>query len=254
VEVLPIRALVDVKVKEVSQVRSQALQVLSTENAQLEIKRIRVSDVRGWSAVMQAVASEATRQLLRQAPGQYLAGLRGLPHYLSHLSAAVSGLVLVPWQEYSRSGNVSQGLVTAWTNFARELTVGSADLAGRAMVDTSALLDRLLGDDVSGTSPGDKRPSKYAGLPSNTTEGLQGAWESMTRELKTAKDRLFVVPMREYRQRGPQGLLRSVVKGVPVAIVKPLVGTAEGLGKVFLGVRNSIDKNQKLDSDNKYGK
>lgn len=258
VEVLPIRALVDVKVKEVSQVRSQALSVLSTENAQLDIKRIRISDVRGWSAVMHAVASEATRQLLRQAPGQYLAGLRGLPHYLSHLSSAVSGLVLVPWQEYSKSGNVSQGFVKAWTNFARELTVGSADLAGRAMVDASALLDRLLGDSSEPHSaqsavPGDKRPSKYAGLPSNTTEGLQGAWESMTRELKTAKDRLFVVPMREYKQRGTQGLLRSVVKGVPVAIVKPLIGTTEGLGKVFLGVRNSIDKNQKLDSDNKYG-
>ncbi len=48
----------------------------------------------------------------------------------------------------------------------------------------------LLGPGVSGSTP------------TNTTEGLQYAYESLSREMRVAADSIITVPLREYQRTG----------------------------------------------------
>lgn len=43
--------------------------------------------------------------------------------------------------------------------------------------------------------------------------------------------------------------MRAVVRAVPVAVLKPMIGVTEALSNVLLGLRNTIDPNKKLQSE-----
>lgn len=64
---------------------------------------------------------------------------------------------------------------------------------------------------------------------------------------------IIAVPIEEYSRAGPQGAMRSVIRAVPVAILRPVIGLTEGISKVALGVRNDIASDAlKTDLKNKY--
>ena len=64
---------------------------------------------------------------------------------------------------------------------------------------------------------------------------------------------IIAVPIEEYSRAGPQGAMRSVIRAVPVAILRPVIGLTEGISKVALGVRNDIAPDAlKTDLKNKY--
>lgn len=66
-------------------------------------------------------------------------------------------------------------------------------------------------------------------------DGLHQAYDSLTRGLREAKHTIVAVPRAEYRKRGAQGAMKAAVRGVPVAILRPIIGTAEAIGRVSLG-------------------
>ena len=80
--------------------------------------------------------------------------------------------------------------------------------------------------------------------PLETPRGISDigphALESLSRGLATANLKVVVIPYREYRRNGATGAVRSVLKGIPVAIAAPASGAAEALSFTLLGVRNSL--------------
>lgn len=49
-----------------------------------------------------------------------------------------------------------------------------------------------------------------------------------------------------------QGPLRAVVRAVPIAVLKPMIGATEAVSKTLLGVRNSIDPEARRQLNDKY--
>jgi autophagy-related protein 2 len=94
--------------------------------------------------------------------------------------------------------------------------------------------------------------SKYANQPDNVAEGLQQGLETVTRQLREARDSIFVMPLAEFEKNGFQSAVKQVARAVPIAVLKPVIGTTAGLSKVLLGVRNQIDKTEKVISEDKY--
>ena len=45
--------------------------------------------------------------------------------------------------------------------------------------------------------------------------------------------------------------MRAVVRAVPIAVLKPMIEASEAVSKTLLGLRNSLDPNIRLDSDEK---
>ncbi|CAG8589272.1 1412_t:CDS:2, partial [Cetraspora pellucida] len=48
---------------------------------------------------------------------------------------------------------------------------------------------------------------------------------------------------------GTQGTVKAVIRAVPVAVLKPMIGVAEAASKGLLGVRNTIDPSNKMQSE-----
>ncbi|KAF9977013.1 autophagy- protein 2 [Actinomortierella ambigua] len=101
-----------------------------------------------------------------------------------------------------------------------------------------------------GTSP--HRVSKYANQPADVNEGMELAYKSLSKNFGAAAHTIFAVPMEVYERAGAQGSVRAVIRAVPVAVLKPMIGATEAFSKVLIGLRNSIDPAQRLQMEDKY--
>lgn len=94
--------------------------------------------------------------------------------------------------------------------------------------------------------------SKYANQPADLNEGMELAYKSLSKNIGTAAHTIFAVPMEVYERTGTQGSVRAVIRAVPVAVLKPMIGATEAFSKVLIGIRNSIDPAQRLQMEDKY--
>ncbi|KAJ0398029.1 hypothetical protein P43SY_006583 [Pythium insidiosum] len=90
------------------------------------------------------------------------------------------------------------------------------------------------------------------GLPSGVVLVLGNAYDSISRELHVAAKTIVAVPLVEYKKTGSQGYVRSVIRAVPVAVLRPMIGASEAVSKALIGVRNAVDPELKEDVENKF--
>lgn len=50
----------------------------------------------------------------------------------------------------------------------------------------------------------------------------------------------------------PQGAVRSVIRAVPIAVLKPMIGASEAVSQALLGLHNTLDPNVRYDNEAKY--
>ncbi|RLN71724.1 hypothetical protein BBJ28_00022203, partial [Nothophytophthora sp. Chile5] len=82
--------------------------------------------------------------------------------------------------------------------------------------------------------------------------GFGQAYDSLARELHVAAKTIVAVPLVEYKKTGSQGYVRSVIRAVPVAVLRPMIGASEAMAKALIGVRNAVDPELKEDIENKF--
>jgi autophagy-related protein 2 len=46
--------------------------------------------------------------------------------------------------------------------------------------------------------------------------------------------------------------VRAVIRAVPIAVLKPMIGASEAVSKALLGLQNTMDPNTRLENDAKY--
>ncbi|CAG8459179.1 6978_t:CDS:10 [Ambispora leptoticha] len=84
--------------------------------------------------------------------------------------------------------------------------------------------------------------------------GIEEAYKSLQKNLGTAAHTIFAVPMEVYEKTGTQGSVKAVIRAVPVAVLKPMIGASEAISKTLLGLRNTIDPNKLPQMEDKYKK
>ncbi|SCV67192.1 BQ2448_5838 [Microbotryum intermedium] len=95
--------------------------------------------------------------------------------------------------------------------------------------------------------------SRYAAQPSDVREGIESAYRSMGGQLRSAAQTILAVPMEVYEQSGDDGPVRAVVRAVPVAVLKPMIGASEAISKALLGLRNTFDPDSaQIEASDKY--
>jgi autophagy-related protein 2 len=114
-------------------------------------------------------------------------------------------------------------------------------------------------DDDFDTRPDERRPndsdsdtqeviSKFADQPSDLSQGLQHAYHSLSKNIKSAAHTVLAVPTEIQESEGPHGTAKAVIRAVPVAVIRPLIGFSEAFANVLVGIRNTIDPGQKIQS------
>ena len=113
--------------------------------------------------------------------------------------------------------------------------------------------------------------SKYAEQPTNVREGVQTAYRTLSQNIKSAGQTILAVPMEVYERSGNevghrarkhfaevadyyllQGPARAVIRAVPIAVLKPMIGASEAISKTLFGLHNTLDPQSQLDYEAKY--
>jgi autophagy-related protein 2 len=125
-------------------------------------------------------------------------------------------------------------------------------------------------DSDEGSDSGDPI-SKYAEQPVNVMEGIHSASRSIRRNLNSAAQTILAVPMEVYENSGnevsrmykiskgladiricSQGAMRSVIRAVPIAVLRPMIGASEALSKTLFGLSNTLDPSIRRQNEDKY--
>jgi autophagy-related protein 2 len=110
--------------------------------------------------------------------------------------------------------------------------------------------------------------SKYAEQPVGVGEGMQSAYKSLRRNFHSAAQTILAIPMEVYEQSGNevrqraitffisltshQGPVRAVVRAVPIAVLKPMIGASEAVSKTLMGLHNTLDPEIRHENEAKY--
>ncbi|WRT66888.1 uncharacterized protein IL334_003851 [Kwoniella shivajii] len=94
--------------------------------------------------------------------------------------------------------------------------------------------------------------SRYANQPEGVKQGVQDAYKSFSKNVNAAAQTILAVPMEVYERSGEDGPLKAVIKAVPIAVLKPMIGTTEAVSKTLLGMRNSLDPSARKELGDKY--
>jgi autophagy-related protein 2 len=90
--------------------------------------------------------------------------------------------------------------------------------------------------------------SKFADQPTDVSQGLQHAYQSLSKNIMSAANTVLAVPTEIQASEGPHGTARAVIRAVPIAVIRPLIGFSEAFANVLVGIRNTIDPDQKAQS------
>ncbi|KAF7363504.1 GP-PDE domain-containing protein [Mycena sanguinolenta] len=196
-----------------------------------------------------------------------------------NVGSGVADLVLLPIAQYKKDGRIVRGVQKGTTAFFKSTAVEAIKLGARLATGTQVILEQaedvlggqfknpitaetmqpLPGADYghygqTGSDEDDEEDliSKYAEQPIDLKEGVQSAYKSLQRNLHSAAQTILAVPMEVYERSGNEGPVRSVIRAVPIAVLKPMIGASEAVSKTLLGLHNTLDPEVRHENEAKY--
>ncbi|CAE6462680.1 unnamed protein product [Rhizoctonia solani] len=120
-----------------------------------------------------------------------------------------------------------------------------------SMLAPSAFAGNEEGDtDEEGS--GDEMISRYSQQPRDVSEGVRSGAQALRRNATAAAQTILAIPMEVYEQTESEGPMRAVVRAVPIAVLRPMIGATEAVGQTLLGLRNSLDPHAAIDEGAKW--
>lgn len=225
----------------------------------LDLPRVREAGLTNAAAVGRIVAAQWAHDITRNQLHKLLAGVNAalLPlRSLANITAGAANVVLLPVQDYRRTGRVRRGIVDGVAGLGRALALEAIDLTSGLLRGTGASLKHIehafgdsgAADDESGC--GGQRPrsqdaavrrSHFVGQPSSAGEGVMQAMRRIGQSVQSAAHTIVAVPVVEYEERGSGAAAKAVVRAVPLALLRPLRGLTEGVTLALSGIRTSVD-------------
>jgi hypothetical protein len=148
-----------------------------------------------------------------------------------------------------KTGNIANSGVA----HTRRLGAGSAanNNVGGSSISRNTPLNRPLKhrntSAVTGPQQLRKIGDEWEPQPTSVSEGLQRGFDSLSREIASAVDVVVTVPLRTYHRTGNKGqYVKEVITALPIALLRPIAGTAEAMSYTLLGLRNNIDPSARV--------
>lgn len=265
----------------------EVINLFVLEGMELMLRRVKMSGVDGWASMGEQVLMSWVNDISRHQIHKCVASVTMPPlRPFANIGSGAADLILLPMEHYGKDRRLVRGIKKGAKSFLKSVTIETLNTASKVAQGTQALLEHA--DDVmSSSSALRKKHLKYrqagsriqrnsrtlggggirsaqdhgGGIggrqyltqqPSNATEGLYQAYDSLSRELHVAAKTIVAVPLVEYQKTGSQGYVRSVIRAVPVAVLRPMIGATEAMSKALIGVRNAVDPELKEDIENKF--
>ncbi|CAI5742509.1 unnamed protein product [Hyaloperonospora brassicae] len=265
----------------------EVINLFVLEGMELLLRRVQVSGLDGWTALGEHVLVSWVQDISRHQIHKCVASVSMPPlRPFVNIGAGAADLILLPMEHYGRDRRLVRGMKKGASSFLKSVTIETLNTASKVAQGTQALLEHA--DDVMSSSSalrhkqlkyrqagsriarnsrrlggGGIRNAQDTGggiggrqyltqQPATAAEGFGQAYNSLARELHVAAKTIVAVPLIEYKKTGSQGYVRSVIRAVPVAVLRPMIGASEAVAKALIGVRNAVDPELKEDIENKF--
>ncbi|KAF9650852.1 hypothetical protein BDM02DRAFT_3092255 [Thelephora ganbajun] len=242
------------------------------DNAEMTLRHITLYGVTGWPRLFDLLNDIWTPDVKATQLVDVISGVAPIRSVVN-VGSGVADLVLLPIAQYKKDGRVLRGVQKGATSFLKSTAMEAIRLGARLATGTQVILEQA--ENVLGTkdpvtaealqlSPGfgvrelgtddeDTREliSKYAEQPQNVREGLHSGYKSLKRNVNSAAQTILAVPMEIYESSN-EGPVRAVVRAVPIAVLRPMIGASEAVSKTLFGLHNTLDPNSRHETETKY--
>ncbi|KAJ6496744.1 hypothetical protein C8R47DRAFT_1115401 [Mycena vitilis] len=248
------------------------------DGAEMTLRHITLAGITGWPRLFDMLNDMWTPDVKATQLVDVISGVAPIRSVVN-VGSGVADLVLLPISQYKKDGRIVRGVQKGTTSFFKSTAVEAIKLGARLATGTQVILEQAegvlggqfknpvttetvqpMGGDYDNrgqnTSDEDDEPedliSKYAEQPVDLREGVQSAYKSLQRNLNSAAQTILAVPMEVYERSGNEGPVRSVIRAVPIAVLKPMIGASEAVSKTLLGLHNTLDPNVRHENEAKY--
>ncbi|KAI0362114.1 hypothetical protein OH77DRAFT_20625 [Trametes cingulata] len=244
------------------------------DGAEMTLRHITLNGITGWPRFFDLLNDLWTPDVKATQLVDVISGVAPIRSVVN-VGSGVADLVLLPIAQYKKDGRVVRGLQKGANAFVKSTAMEAIRLGARLATGTQVILEQaetVLGgqfkDQVTAEAlqipatleideedlDEDAREliSKYADQPTNVKEGVKSAYKSLKRNLNSAAQTILAVPMEVYERSGNEGPVRAVVRAVPIAVLKPMIGASEAVSKTLLGLQNTLDPNIRQENEAKY--
>ncbi|TFK76391.1 hypothetical protein BDN72DRAFT_785226 [Pluteus cervinus] len=247
--------------------------------AEMTLRHITLAGITGWPRFFDLLNDLWTPDVKATQLVDVISGVAPIRSVVN-VGSGVADLVLLPIAQYKKDGRIVRGVQKGTTAFIKSTAIEAVKLGARLATGTQVILeqaenvlggqfnqvvttetvqisafdddgDQITYSEPEGDDPPDRR-SKYADQPIDVTEGVQVAVKGLRKNLNSAAQTILAVPMEVYERSGSEGAVRSVIRAVPIAVLKPMIGASEALSKTLLGLHNTLDPNLRHDNEAKY--
>ncbi|KAJ7219339.1 hypothetical protein GGX14DRAFT_591678 [Mycena pura] len=246
------------------------------DGAEMTLRHITLAGVTGWPRLFDMLNDIWTPDVKATQLVDVISGVAPIRSVVN-VGSGVADLVLLPIAQYKKDGRIVRGVQKGATAFFKSTAVEAIKLGARLATGTQVILEQA--EDVLGgqfkspvttetvqpvpvgnyghsASDEDDEPedliSRYAEQPADLKEGVQSAYKSLQRNFNSAAQTILAVPMEVYERSGSEGPVRSVIRAVPIAVLKPMIGASEAVSKTLLGLHNTLDPNVRHENEAKY--
>ncbi|KAK0197033.1 hypothetical protein F5146DRAFT_1013780 [Armillaria mellea] len=243
------------------------------DGSEMTLRHITLAGILGWPRLFDLLNDLWTPDVKATQLVDVISGVAPIRSVVN-VGSGIADLVLLPISQYKKDGRIVRGVQKGATAFVKSTAIEAIKLGAHLATGTQVILEQaegvlggqfanpitaeaLQGDEFVpyGYSDEDEAAemiSKYAEQPADIKEGVQSAYRSLHRNLNSAAQTILAVPMEVYERSGNEGPVRSVIRAVPIAVLKPMIGATEAVSKTLLGLHNTLDPNVRHDNQAKY--
>ncbi|KIJ16946.1 hypothetical protein PAXINDRAFT_162541 [Paxillus involutus ATCC 200175] len=238
--------------------------------AEMTLRHLTLHGITGWPRFFDTLNDLWTPDVKATQLVDVISGVAPIRSFVN-VGSGVADLVLLPIAQYKKDGRIVRGVQKGTKAFMQSTAMEAIKLGARLATGTQVILEQtesVLGgqfkdsitaetlqmsyenEDAEGSD--DDLISRYAAQPSGVTEGVQSAYRSLQKNMHSAAQTILAVPMEVYERSGDEGAVRAVVRAVPIAVLKPMIGASEAIGKTLMGLHNTLDPNIRHENEAKY--
>ncbi|KAL7422146.1 autophagy-related protein 2 [Cryptotrichosporon argae] len=285
VEIFPVELKLDYKPKRVdySALRQgrtiELMNFFHFDGAEMTLRHVTMSGITGWARLSTELQEIWTPDVKANQLADVISGVAPI-RSLVNVGSGVADLILLPIEQYRKDGRLARGVQRGTSSFVKSTALEMMRLGARLATGTQVVLEKAEGvlggrdrfghelvgqveaepkhraggdgGDDDEDDEGARATSRFASQPHDVREGVTAAYESLSRNISGAAQTILAIPMEVYERSGDDGPLRAVVRAVPIAVLKPMIGASEAVSKTLLGMRNSLDPQIRRELEDKY--
>jgi autophagy-related protein 2 len=221
----------------------QLLNIFPLDGLELSLQPIRLKGLNGTSTVLNSLLELWITDIYKNQLHKVITGTTPFKG-ISNIGQGLTGLVYMPVTEYRRKNRLAWKQITKGTTSLVKTIVGETLNVSHhvSLFLANAITDLAnAGGEMKRIDQEEEGNRKKFSQPRNVSQGLEKAIQSVSREFSTAAETVIAVPIREFHRNGVTGVVSSVVQALPIAVLRPIAGIAEGFSYTALGLRNSLN-------------